>query len=824
MIISKVHKKRLQQLAGVIKENINTADENLEEISVNDIELPKDYIHDHFNEKIWNENDELHQEIRDKLEDIARDFYEYLEVKVPIEDIWFIGSLTNYNWTNFSDIDLHVLIDYTKFDEDENFIKNYLIDRKTLWNDRHNIKIKGFDVELYAQNSNEIPNSSGVYSIQDNKWIKKPSLEKPEVDRESVKSKVKNIIDRIEEIEGLQDPEKSYKKGEILKEKIKKMRQSGLDKGGEFSSENLAFKYLRNNGYLERLFNVIANSYDKNMSITEEENSATQEYNENKNLVLADEVLNIIKNLDGQQNRFNEEDLAKKIYKFPFYELTEIAMATLNTNEFPTNQSLVNDYIEKTKNNPDYPPIVFDPELNSIIDGMHRIKALESLGYDSVRAYVGVRNIKNQNNMSINENVRSIIRKDLNEFFNAKGFHASIEDWINKWKEKGVDVNYESGEKIISEDSLKGGKADRKDSDDFDERELEIGVAVESEHTKNKELAKEIAMDHLEENPVYYKNLVEKGVVDEEEAIKIYKKHYGTEKLKEENIEEKFASKKQQRYFYAMSNKPGKMGKKFKKMAKEFSKETDFDKLNEGEDVNSFNSYNIERLKNVSKIVYGITGDEEMAGDMVLSQNNSTIHIPINNNIDKKIFDKLINALNERGYSVEKINDSELEIDLANPIFSLNEDEDSFYQLSPIQHKLFLEKNIQDEHENNVGTIKDFILLCNIQNEIKEPTIVFLRGSRKGSALKTTASYNTGNHHVHVYCKGRHVVDILRSIAHELMHMKQNLDGRLNDNSGDDGSPEENEAHSFAGLMIRKFGKEKPSIYENYKNNKKGVI
>jgi hypothetical protein len=158
-------------------------------------------------------------------------------------------------------------------------------------------------------------------------------------------------------------------------------------------------------------------------------------------------------------------------------------------------------------------------------------------------------------------------------------------------------------------------------------------------------------------------------------------------------------------------------------------------------------------------------------------------------------------------------------VDLENPIYNLNESHDNFYTLAPKKHQLMFEKNLQDEHGDNLDDFKDFISFCCKQGGINHPTTVHLRGTRDDK-IGTTASYNPNNHHIHVYCKGRHKVDIMRSVAHELMHMIQMLENRLNEKSGEDGSPEENEAHSFSGLMIRKYGKIKPGIYEGYNNSK----
>ena len=279
-----------------------------------------------------------------------------------------------------------------------------------------------------------------------------------------------------------------------------------------------------------------------------------------------------------------------------------------------------------------------------------------------------------------------------------------------------------------------------------------------------------------------------------------------------------------------MAGKGGKEGKKWKKMADEFSSNTNFKKLysnkkrkNMKENFNPFHVDNIEKLKHISKIVFGMTDDEEMAGNMLLDQSNSLIYIPLDMYIEDNMIENLVQTLQRNGYNISNINSEEIEVDLAEPVFSLNENEDKFYTLAPKKHQLMFEKNLEDEHGDNVEDFKRFISFCCKEGSISHPTVVHLRGTRDEN-LKTTASYNPGNHHVHIYCKGRHKVDIMRSLAHEFMHMIQMLENRLNDNSGDDGSPEENEAHSFAGLMIRKFGKIKPEIYEGYNNKNKNII
>lgn len=74
------------------------------------------------------------------------------------------------------------------------------------------------------------------------------------------------------------------------------------------------------------------------------------------------------------------------------------------------------------------------------------------------------------------------------------------------------------------DDVIPGGKADMMDDEQFDKDQLEIGIAVEMEHTNDRDMAKEIAKDHLQEHPDYYTRLIKAGLVDEPEAINLYKK------------------------------------------------------------------------------------------------------------------------------------------------------------------------------------------------------------------------------------------------------------------------------------------------------------
>lgn len=206
-------------------------------------------------------------EVRRKLIEIAEKFYESLEIEASYDDLYFVGSMASYNWTNQSDIDLHLLFDYSKVSKNTDLVEKYFDIKKKYWNDNHDIKIYGFDVELSCQNKKIKLHSKAVFSIKDNKWISKPDKETFSVDKQAMKNKVVNIINQIEELEGLRDIEKIIGTATKIKDKIKKMRKSGLEKGGEFSIENLAFKYLRNNGYIGKVMDIKRDATDKKLSL-----------------------------------------------------------------------------------------------------------------------------------------------------------------------------------------------------------------------------------------------------------------------------------------------------------------------------------------------------------------------------------------------------------------------------------------------------------------------------------------------------------------------------------------------------------------------------
>ena len=227
-------------------------------------------INNNLKSAFWRDNS-LDPAVSQKLLEIATNFFEDLGLEgSSLEDVTFTGSLANYNWTRYSDVDLHLLVDFSKIDDNTELVREFFNAKTSLWNKTHDIDVLNHEVELYVQDVNEEHHSTGVFSIKNDQWIAEPTRVEPKVDTDMVKRKIKSFIDMIERVEDEFDDKKYQKAYEMsinLAKKLKNFRASGLEEVGEFSNENLAFKYLRNKGFIKTLYETRNKSYDKMMSI-----------------------------------------------------------------------------------------------------------------------------------------------------------------------------------------------------------------------------------------------------------------------------------------------------------------------------------------------------------------------------------------------------------------------------------------------------------------------------------------------------------------------------------------------------------------------------
>ncbi len=242
---------------------------------------PKDSLYS----KIW-KNNKIDTIVARKLMQIADNIVKSMDIEEYIEDIIITGSIASYNWHEMSDIDLHIMMDFEKIDKNFDLVKKMLDQTRINWNKKHNILIYDKEVELYFQHYTETHEANGIWSLELGKWLANPVRLEPEIDIVTTEKKAEAIAMQIEHLFEMFSEKKfkeTYEYADKVKTKIARMRRLGLSDGGIYSPENLAFKMLRNAGYLEKLSALKIEAYDRMMSLsmktkTIDENKAWKNY------------------------------------------------------------------------------------------------------------------------------------------------------------------------------------------------------------------------------------------------------------------------------------------------------------------------------------------------------------------------------------------------------------------------------------------------------------------------------------------------------------------------------------------------------------------
>lgn len=220
--------------------------------------IPKIEYHDELNPALW-DGDHLNQEVRYTLLKIAKHFIDFINVKpLRLTDVTISGSNASYGYSSTSDIDLHLIV----ADAPPAF-KELFNAKKHQYNQQHDIMIKGIDVELYVQLENEPHHSVGIYSVLDDVWINRPEHRPPNIDGREVRDKARNYSAKI----NLALKSHDLNTVANIWAEIRKIRQAGLESGGEFSVENLAFKLLRNKGKIRKLHRHLLKLQNQQLSL-----------------------------------------------------------------------------------------------------------------------------------------------------------------------------------------------------------------------------------------------------------------------------------------------------------------------------------------------------------------------------------------------------------------------------------------------------------------------------------------------------------------------------------------------------------------------------
>ncbi len=219
-------------------------------------------FHDKLNPRLWR-GDRLDPAVKKQLLLIAEDFIEELGLaSLDVEDITVSGSNAAFTYTPHSDLDLHILVDMSKLPSNEVYRELFQA-KKTLYNDSHNITIHGVPIELYVQDTNEPVVSLGEYSILNDKWIKRPTKRRANLDQNLTREK----FDRLKELVLLALATRNLDRVNRTLKTIKRYRKAGLDKGGEFSPENLAFKAIRKQGGIQKLYDLRNKLHSETLTI-----------------------------------------------------------------------------------------------------------------------------------------------------------------------------------------------------------------------------------------------------------------------------------------------------------------------------------------------------------------------------------------------------------------------------------------------------------------------------------------------------------------------------------------------------------------------------
>jgi Zn-dependent peptidase ImmA (M78 family) len=126
-----------------------------------------------------------------------------------------------------------------------------------------------------------------------------------------------------------------------------------------------------------------------------------------------------------------------------------------------------------------------------------------------------------------------------------------------------------------------------------------------------------------------------------------------------------------------------------------------------------------------------------------------------------------------------------------------------------LKYKQYLKEQETKSH------IDDFMDYCRDYLNVSEmPELVLIPDKAIAAENKSFGGYSPSEKKIYLNTGGRHTADVLRTLAHEMVHHKQNLDGVLTNYAGETGSEFENEANSVAGIIMRNYGKQNPRIYE----------
>lgn len=220
-------------------------------------------LHDQLNPKIWDKDNNLRKDVKEKLDEIVEEFADSIDISLTIIDAHIVGSNASYNYTEHSDLDLHCIVNFSRMDADPSIIEAWMWAQKELFNDEYDISVRGVNVEIYVEDVGAATVSNGIYSLFDDEWIKFPEPIEVEIDEDAIDAKVAELIPEIEKVLNSTNSEEV----EDIIDDLYLMRKNGLAIDGEYGVGNQTFKELRNEGYIDALKEKVVELRSDELSI-----------------------------------------------------------------------------------------------------------------------------------------------------------------------------------------------------------------------------------------------------------------------------------------------------------------------------------------------------------------------------------------------------------------------------------------------------------------------------------------------------------------------------------------------------------------------------
>lgn len=221
-------------------------------------------VHKELNPRIWNADNTLREDVSQTLNEVVDEFAETVDLPLTILDAHIVGSNASYNYTEDSDLDLHLIVNFSSLDADPTIVQAWMWTQKKLFNDDYDISIRGIRVEIYVEDVGTVTMSNGIYSLFNKEWIKFPEPVVVEVDDKEVDQQVDALVPEIQEV--LESQESSAEVENMI-DNLYLIRKNGLATDGEYGVGNQVFKEIRSLGYLDQLKDLLLELKSEELSI-----------------------------------------------------------------------------------------------------------------------------------------------------------------------------------------------------------------------------------------------------------------------------------------------------------------------------------------------------------------------------------------------------------------------------------------------------------------------------------------------------------------------------------------------------------------------------